>query len=197
MAYLWQAGIEWDDRLMPIRACPVAEREVLLAQLEKGINVVPTSSMGRLFDVVSALAGVCQTVTYEAQAAIELEAKADLDASGSYQFDLRLPEIDIRPVLRAVVTDVLAGTEPAVVSARFHRAVAELVLQASQSLRATTGINRVALSGGVFQNVTLLELAARHLEEAGFDLLVHHKVPPNDGGLALGQAVIAAQSSAP
>jgi hydrogenase maturation protein HypF len=195
LAHLWAAGLDWDSNLAPVQACSEAERAVLRKQLETGLNTVPTSSMGRLFDAVAALAGIRQTITYEAQAAIEMEALAKAGETESYQFAYSATEFDAAPVIRGVFEDALNGITPAIIGARFHNAIAGLILKMSLTLREQNSLNQVALSGGVFQNVTLLELAVKQLEEAGFEVLVHHKVPPNDGGLALGQAVIAAASS--
>jgi hydrogenase maturation protein HypF len=195
LAHLWAAGLEWDDRLAPVQACPESERSVLKRQLETGLNTVPTSSMGRLFDAVAALAGVRQTITYEAQAAIEMEALSAAAESKSYTFAYNGSQFDAAPVIRNVVEDVLSGVGPAIIGARFHNAVADLILKISDDMRKRKAVHQVALSGGVFQNVTLLELAVKRLEAAGFEVLVHHKVPPNDGGLALGQAIIAARKS--
>ena len=195
LAHLWAAGLEWDDRLAPVQACSEAEQTVLRRQLETELNTVPTSSIGRLFDAVASLAGVRQTITYEAQAAIEMEALAQPAETVSYQFAYTASQFDAAPVIGRVVEDVLAGVEAATIAARFHNSVAELILKISIDLREKTQINQVALSGGVFQNVTLLESAVSLLEKAEFEVLVYHKVPPNDGGLALGQAIIAARMS--
>jgi hydrogenase maturation protein HypF len=194
LAHLWAAGAEWDEKLPPMIACPRAERKVLLQQLQKSVNTIPTSSAGRLFDAVAALAGVRQRVTYEAQAAMEFEALADQNETGSYAFALSSDEpvqIDAAPVIRAVAADVLAGVAAPVISARFHNAVAGMILQLAAALREKEKLNQVALSGGVFQNVTLLARAVGELRRAGFAVLTHRLVPPNDGGLALGQAVVA------
>jgi hydrogenase maturation protein HypF len=200
LAHLAAAGVEWADDLPPVQACPPSERNVLARQIERGFNAVPTSSMGRLFDAVAALAGVRQQVTYEAQAAIELEALAGEPArtqTGGYRFALdrtREPwRFDAAPVIRAVVDDVQDDVPAAIIGDKFHNAVADLILDLSLAVRAERSLNQVALSGGVFQNVTLLRLAADRLNAAGFHVLVHRLVPPNDGGLALGQAVIANQ----
>jgi hydrogenase maturation protein HypF len=173
------------------------ERGVIQRQLETGFNTVSTSSMGRLFDAVASLAGIRQTVTYEAQAAIEFEAMIMLGVKTAYEFDLSLPqtgqplEIDSAPVIRAVVGDLQAGLPAALIAAKFHQAVANLIVQLSLWGREHTKLNRVALSGGVFQNVTLLTLAVNQLRANHFEVLTHRLVPPNDGGLALGQALIA------
>ncbi|MDW8327073.1 MAG: carbamoyltransferase HypF [Anaerolineales bacterium] len=197
LAHLHAAGVAWDDDLPPVAACPPAERNVLAHQIRTGLNAVPTSSLGRLFDAVAALCGIRQTVTYEAQAAIEMEALAadslaDVTA-GAYPFKVRETVFDAAPVIRAMVADLRSGVAAPVIAAKFHRSVAELILTLSRRLRAEHGLNTVALSGGVFQNVTLLAHTLRLLSAEGFDVLTHRLVPPNDGGLALGQAVIGAK----
>ena len=193
LSYLWAAGLDWQENLAPVLACDEVERGVLLRQLETGLNTVSTSSMGRLFDVIASLSGVRQVATYEAQAAIELESAADLSAPGSYQFGYSEAEIDPAPILQSVLNDLAAGVEASVIAMRFHRAVAEMVLRVSVQQRKRDAVNTVALSGGVFQNVLLLDLVMNRLENAGFDVLVHRKVPTNDGGLALGQVMITAR----
>lgn len=193
LAALWAAGIVWDEALPPVAHVTATERGILRRQLETGLNTVATSSMGRLFDAVAGLAGIRQLVTYEAQAAIEFEAQLDEDEAGAYALDVSEQDgaIDFVPLLRAVVADVRAGVGAPVVAARFHNAVAELIVALSVQLRARTGLQQVALSGGVFQNVTLLRRAMQRLRAAGFTVLTHQRTPANDGGLALGQAMIA------
>jgi hydrogenase maturation protein HypF len=196
LAHLWAAGVEWDPALAPVAACDAAEQGVIRHQLETGFNAVPTSSMGRLFDAAAAVAGVRQTVTYEAQAALEFEALAAEDVADSYRFEIESTAparftVQPAPVIRALVADARAGLAVPVISARFHNAVAGLVRDVCVLVREREGLGRVALSGGVFQNVTLLAKAERLLAEAGFDVLIHRAVPPNDGGIALGQAVVA------
>ena len=194
LSHLWAAGLAWDDDLPPVRACPDDERRILLRQLETGLGCAPTSSMGRLFDAVSALAGVRQVVAYEAQAAIELEGLSrNVDHIGSpYAFDVdadRLPAlIDPGPVLSAIVDDLGAGASTGVIGARFHRAVADLVVDLAGL--EDTGGQPIALSGGVFQNALLLRLTLNGLRAKGFEVITHRHVPPNDGGIALGQLLI-------
>jgi len=200
LAYLWAAGVDWAFDLAPVAACDKVERGVIRHQLETGFNAMPTSSMGRLFDAVAAIAGVRQAITYEAQAAIEFENLAAGDVTDSYRFEIEQPEkgaarysfvFNPEPVIRAVVADVRAGVPASTVSARFHNSVAELIRDLCLLVREAEGLSRVALSGGVFQNVTLLAKAERLLADASFEVLTHRLVPPNDGGIALGQALVA------
>ena len=194
LAHLWAAGLAWDSDLAPVRACPVDERRVLAHQLETGLGCVPTSSMGRLFDTVAALTDVRQVVGYEAQAAIELEGLSRDAACGTadYRFDVdicRTPAvIDPAAVIAAVIADTRSHVDAGVIGARFHRSVADLIV-----LLATTVVNDkpiVALSGGVFQNALLMRLTLRRLRDKGFDVITHRLVPPNDGGIALGQLLV-------
>ena len=200
LSHLWAAGIDWDDDLAPVGAAGESECGVLARQLDRGIHCVPTSSMGRLFDAVSSLVGLRHVVSYEAQAAIELEvvAAADLRAPNCgvdrYRFDAGAEEIDPAPVLRAIVGDLRRGVDVGAIALGFHAAVARLAADAADRVRHATGLARVALSGGVFQNVLLTRLTRAALVERGFVVLTHRLVPPNDGGLALGQLAVAAHS---
>jgi hydrogenase maturation protein HypF len=155
-------------------------------------NCPETSSMGRLFDAISSLLGVRPTANYEGQAAIELEAMAARDCVDAYQFIVS-PEgiIDAGAVVRSAVNNLLDGVSAPVVAARFHGAVARLIVSIAENLRSQRGMNRVALSGGVFQNLLLLEQTNRLLRASGFQVLTHVRVPANDGGISLGQAAIA------
>jgi hydrogenase maturation protein HypF len=197
LSWLRQAGLPWDPELPPVAAATPDELAALDAQLRTGLNAPPTSSMGRLFDAVSSLAGLCHHATYEAQAACELETAARRAVHGAqgeapYVFTHEGDLVDPTPVIRAIAGDVAAGQPAPVTAARFHAAVADLVRDVCLRLRRETGLQRVALSGGVWQNLLLLELAVTRLETAGFAVLTHRAVPANDGGLALGQFMIAA-----
>jgi hydrogenase maturation protein HypF len=150
--------------------------------------------MGRLFDVVASLAGVRQVISYEAQAAIELEALAVAEEQGQYAFALDGNMFDAAPVIQAVVQNVLAGVDAGLIAARFQNGLADLILRLSLQIREQSGVNKVALSGGVFQNISLLQQSVELLLSQGFEVYSHRLVPPNDGGLALGQAVVAASS---
>ncbi len=194
MSHLWAAGVPWDDDLPPVRACPPDERRVLLRQLETGLGCAPTSSMGRLFDAVSALAGVRQAVDYEAQAAIELEGLSRASGQGEVRYHFRVDLaaapalIDPAPLLCAVVDDVRTGVPPGVIGARFHAAVAQLI--ADLAAECAIGTHTIALSGGVFQNALLLSASSTALNNSGFEVITHRRVPPNDGGIALGQLMV-------
>ena len=156
-------------------------------------NSPETSSMGRLFDAVSSLLGVRALVNYEGQAAIELEAMADRNCDGSYEFkcDANGTVIQAGDVIRSAVEDLLDGIPPAVVSARFHLGVARLIVSVSERVRSERKLNRVALSGGVFQNMLLLGKTCELLRSNGFHVFTHARVPTNDGGISLGQAAVA------
>ncbi|MGW8501845.1 carbamoyltransferase HypF [Streptomyces sp. CLCI03] len=209
LSHLRAAGIDRSPDLPCVAACPPGEIQLLERQLERGLNCVPTSSMGRLFDAVSSLAGICHLAGYEAQAAIELEGAAlgapEADPGPGYAFDLRAapdPDggpvtADPAPVLAAVVADVRAGTDPALIAARFHNSVAALVATLCAHARERHGLDTVALTGGVFANTLLSTECARRLRAAGFTVLRHGRIPPNDGGLSLGQLMVAAAQHMP
>lgn len=171
--------------------------KLLLQMIEKRLNSPLTSSIGRLFDAVAALIGLRDKVSFEGQAALELEMLIDADGAGELDYPFSIEEqdgllqLDPLPMIRTVVDDLCAGAAPAAISARFHNGLAQAVLNVCRRLTAEHGPLPVALSGGVFQNRYLTERAAKLLREAGFEALLHRQVPPNDGGLALGQAAIA------
>jgi hydrogenase maturation protein HypF len=150
--------------------------------------------MGRLFDAVSSLLGLRQQVTYEAQAAIDLEfaAIAGNVLAHGYRFTVYGTEFDPRAMLRAIVDDLRDGVPVTDIARTFHVAVVDLIGTVAEMVRAARGLDTVALTGGVFQNRLLTELCVERLEAGGFTTLTHRLVPPNDGGLALGQAYIAA-----
>jgi hydrogenase maturation protein HypF len=165
----------------------------------RGLNTPPTSSAGRLFDAVAALVGVpgSRRTTYEGQAAIELELAADGPTSRGYPFRLR-PEgegwvVETSWIIGGVVEDTLAGHPVGAVSSKFHRTMAEMVVAGCEEIRENCGVSSVALSGGTFQNLLLLEQVVELLTGKGFTVYRHRRVPTSDGGLSLGQAVLAAR----
>ena len=202
----WRMAAAWLDAALggqvPERLAVVGrnldrwERVVALAR--SGTASPATSSAGRLFDAVAAILSVRDAVNYEGQAAVELEQLADPGEPGAYPArvagaggdgaPLRLAGTDL---VRSVVEELEAGVAAPLVAARFHNGLAGLTVAACRSLRDATGLETAALSGGVFQNLLLLERTIAGLERAGFRVLVHSRVPPNDGGISLGQAVVA------
>ncbi|MCK8676042.1 carbamoyltransferase HypF [Streptomyces lichenis] len=200
LSHLRTANLDWSPELPCTTPASPTELRLLEQQLARGLNCVPTSSMGRLFDAVSSLAGVCHRVEYEAQAAMELENAALAEDPGpGYAFALHegAPLVaDPAPVLAAIVADLRAGRPASLIAARFHTAVVELVREVCAAARTRTGAEAVALTGGVFCNTMLTEGCARELAADGFTVLRHRRVPPNDGGLALGQVMIAARQGA-
>lgn len=193
LALLWSLGLAWDERLESVKEFCADDRTLLRTQLEKKINTPLTSSIGRLFDAAAALAGVRQSVNYEAQAAIEFEALADEAEAGSYPFTWSPPKVQVRGAVEALTADALAGVPIPVISARFHNGLADILRVAIIEVGRETGLREVALSGGVWQNITLLQRTMSLLQADGFQVYIHQQVPTNDGGLALGQAVIAAK----
>ncbi|MEV5974708.1 carbamoyltransferase HypF [Streptomyces sp. NPDC051921] len=206
LAHLHAAGLPADPALPCVAACPPDELRLLEQQLARRLNCVPTSSMGRLFDAVASLTGVCHLAGHEAQAAVALEAAAlrapaaEGDARYAFRPVASGPggplSLDPAPLLAAAADDVRGGTPPALVAARFHHAVAHLVHTVCRAARAERGVETVALTGGVFANTVLSSACARALSRDGFTVLRHRLVPPNDGGLALGQLVVAGRVTA-
>jgi hydrogenase maturation protein HypF len=191
LARLRTAGLAWEPDLPCVAACSPGELRLLDRQLERNAGCVPTSSMGRLFDAVASLAGVCHRAGYEAQPAIELEGAAALgwtQDSGAYTFEA----LDPGPVLAAIVADLRRRVPVPLIAARFHRAVAVAVAAVCRAARRETGARVAALSGGVFANALLDAECAALLAADGFTVLRHRRVPPGDGGLALGQLIVAA-----
>jgi hydrogenase maturation protein HypF len=179
---------------------------MLMTMLERRLNTPFTSSAGRLFDAVAALAGVRNQVSYEGQAAVELESLAmDAPSDHSYPFELSLAgadkmadptwEIDTRPMIREVASDVAGGVSPALIARRFHTTVVDLIAAVCGRIREVSGVGCVVLSGGVFLNALLVGEATARLTGDGFRVYRHRRVPPNDGGLCLGQLAIAAALS--
>ncbi len=193
------AALEMDE-LAPVRAFTISERHLLGRMLARGVNVPITTSAGRLFDAVAALIGMRQVVSFEGQAAMALEFAADLRERGAYPFVLTNDEgrrtknpdgpaiVDWQPIVESVLVDLRAGVERSTIAARFHGAMVDAIVAVATSV----GQPRVALTGGCFQNRLLTERAADRLERAGFEVILHRLVPPNDGGISLGQIAVAA-----
>jgi hydrogenase maturation protein HypF len=199
LAYLWVNKIDWDAELQPVSALCDEELSILKSQLELKINTPLTSSMGRLFDAVASICGVRQTVNYEAQAAIEFEALVDPNEIGEYNFILEpdgnpngeTSQIDPSPLIEEVINNLYNGLTVPKISARFHNSIARMVSKVCDQIRNDFLVNHVVLSGGVWQNLSLLRTTYDLLVSQNYIVHIHHQVPTNDGGLALGQAVIA------
>jgi hydrogenase maturation protein HypF len=167
--------------------------------IERQVHSPRTSSCGRLFDAVSALAGIRQVVSYEAQAALELEmAAGDAKGEKAYPFEL-VPDgegwqIQTAGLFEFLLRDLQRGEKVEVISARFHRGLIETLAQLARRIRQRTNLNRVCLSGGCFQNRILLNGMSARLGAHGFEVFTHADVPAGDGGLSLGQALVAAHS---
>ena len=206
----WRMALVWADAALGRGEAErygrqVDERWPAVISLAEQPSTLVTSSAGRLFDAVAALLGIRPRVTYEAQAAVELEAAASavpLDAGPVFEVPLPGPGpgslvLDPAPVVARVVAERDRGTPVSEIAAGFHAGLGQAVAAAAARLAAAHGIDAVALSGGVFQNARLTALVERHLAADGLQVLVHHRVPPNDGGVSIGQAAIAALTRDP
>lgn len=195
LSHLRSAGIAWSDDIPAVAACPVTERDLLAHQLDAGLGCVPTSSMGRLFDAIASLLGVHHHVDHEAEAAIELESRArGFGDAAPYPFILerrhgRL-QADAASVIFSVVDDLRRNVSVGEIAARFHAGVAALIVQLAEHVRGRSGLARVVLAGGVFTNSWLLSATVGRLEAADFTVLRPQLLPPNDGGIALGQILV-------
>lgn len=176
----------------PTASVALPGRATVEAMIRDGVGCVPTSSAGRLFDAIASLLGVRHVTSYEGQAAIELEALSDEGAGDAYPVPMSGLELDPRPLLAAVVADLEAGVGIAAIGGGFHRGLAAAIGTACVAIRERTGLGTVALSGGCFQNRLLTRLTEERLRTDGFEVLRHARVPCGDGGIALGQAAIAA-----
>ncbi len=185
---LWQTGAE----LACVRSFAAGERPVLARMLCRGLNSPVTSSAGRLFDAVAALLGIRQRSGFEGQAAMEVEHVTDEAEAGAYPVHVRgggpLLIVDWEPMLRTLLQDLSGGVPLGRIAGRFHNALAAAIVEVATEI----GCRRVALTGGVFQNRILSERAAERLGRAGFRVYTHQRIPPNDGGISLGQAAVAA-----
>ncbi len=179
------------EDLFPLKVFSPDEGKVLRSMLERGVQSPLTSSAGRLFDAVASILDLRQKAGFEGQAAMELEfaaRRAGTEESYAVHWTEGDPWVfNWVPMIREIASDVHGGTPSALVAAKFHNALADVVVGAAER----GGEKRVVLSGGCFQNVLLLERAVSRLRSRGFEPFFHHRIPPNDGGLALGQAVVA------
>jgi hydrogenase maturation protein HypF len=212
LGYLQAVGLS--SEVATLAMVSAAERRTLEQMVARGVNTPLTSSVGRLFDAVAALLGLSHTTSYEAQAAIELEQNAlgwgpeatasdepypcpweivpGVQSWGIAQSWVQTTRVlQARPLLAALLADVRQQRSPAWIARRFHVSMAQSIVDVCQALRDASGLDTVALSGGCFQNRLLLDLTVPRLQEAGFRVLIHKQVPCNDGGISLGQALVA------
>lgn len=191
---LHRAGVPWDEDLAPVSAVGCNGLHVLAQQIPRGIGCAATTSMGRLFDGVSSLLGVCQQVTYEGQAAIELEqvARARRPGVPALDFGIRDGIMDPTPVIIGLVDGMRAGAATQELAWAFHQAVIRASVDVAARCALAAAIPTIGLTGGVFANRLVLEGIRNGLADRGFEVLTHSVVPCNDGGLALGQAAVAA-----
>ena len=193
---LHRAGVGWEPDLPPVAAIGEAGLHVLGQQIPRGVGCVPTTSMGRLFDAVASLLGICQQVSYEGQAAIELEHRARAGRPVRLDFDVSSAAdgtvMDPAPVIAGLVEGLRAGVDVADLAAGFHQAVVRATAEAAGNCAQAAGLSVIGLTGGVFANRLLLQGLRQSLTNAGYEVLTHRIVACNDGGLALGQATAAA-----
>jgi hydrogenase maturation protein HypF len=185
------------DGIPALRALDAQQLHVMSVMFRRGINSVPTSSMGRLFDGVAALLGICTQAEYEAHGPIAMEAllERDMRLAPCYAYSLDDAEgavgIDPAPLIRALLNDVRAGTNLAQISRRFHSTIVDIVCAICLRMRQAHAVQQIVLSGGVFLNEFLLVNALLRLQALGFSAYCHRTVPTNDGGIALGQVMVA------
>ncbi len=192
LSFLLAAGIELEDQtLAPVAYLNPAEAQAVHHQARTGFNAPLTSSMGRLFDAVAALMGLCEEISYEAQAAMMLESAADPQESGFYEMPLENDIIDPLLMIRAIVADLKASVSLGSIAARFHNSLIRMSIESCRQIRKESGLRTVAISGGVWQNMRLMNLILPALEAEGFTPLLHTQLPPNDGCVSLGQAAVA------
>jgi hydrogenase maturation protein HypF len=205
LSLLAMAGLPWSKRFPCVQACNDTERKVLERQLDRRINCVVTTSMGRLFDAVASLIGLRHSVSYEAQAAMELETLATNELNrlvGPFDTGFEVPqsvfhtkmdalEFPLTSLVTQIADWMRQNASMGFLAAQFHLAVVDWMRMVSSRIRDARGISQVGLSGGVFQNALLTQLATKALTQDGFSVLSHRVVPCNDGGLALGQAWLA------
>ncbi|HEU5451539.1 MAG TPA: carbamoyltransferase HypF [Terriglobales bacterium] len=187
-------GSQMPAGLTFLESLPHKEAAIVERMMERRLNTVLTSSCGRLFDAVAALLGMRSEANFEGQAAIELEMACAPGVEEAYEFEIEAgtpAPIDFRPLIRGIVRDLQAGDSRHAIASRFHNTIAAVIVEVCRRIRDADRLQRVCLSGGTFQNVYLLERAVRLLRAGDFEVFLHSAVPPNDGGIALGQAVIA------
>ncbi|HPP30716.1 MAG TPA: Sua5/YciO/YrdC/YwlC family protein, partial [bacterium] len=203
---VWRTGVSllyqaYGDELLKLHIPFVKKNREkirdIVEMIKKDINCVPASSMGRLFDGISAILGIRSNTTYDAQAAIELEMSAEKTGAKPYPYRIREEKhliIDPLPVIKGIVYDIRNGVSAGRISYRFHRTISDVITEICKRIKKEKNISSVVLSGGVFQNHLLLDMVWKELKRNNFSVHCHHNLPTNDGGISAGQAVIALYS---
>jgi hydrogenase maturation protein HypF len=184
----------FNRRLSFLEKLNESKLNIIVEMIEKDVNSPRTSSLGRFFDGIAAMVGIRSHVAFEGQAAMELEMATEVSTGDLYEYAWSSEDtirIDPRPIITGVVMDIEKGVTPSVISGKFHATLMAMFTDLCGVIRKASGISHVALSGGCFQNAILLSGLTRSLRDKGFHVLTHERVPTNDGGIALGQAVIA------
>ena len=170
---------------------PAEKIDFIVEMLDKNINCPVSSSMGRIFDGVSALTGICLESAFHAEAPMRLEDAISKDVTEFYSYEIN-ETISLKPMLKEMVKDIENQVEKGIIAAKFHNTIVEIALEVVRKINCEKGLKKVVLSGGSFQNIYLCQQLEARLEAAGFEVFVQEKVPANDGGIALGQLAIAA-----
>ena len=188
----------WDLNLPVLKGIDEKQIKVMVEMIQKQVNTPVTSSLGRLFDGIAAIIGIRNRVSFEGQAAMELEMLAEKRMTASYDYDWKSGDIHrilFQPIIRGVANDMQKGVAPSEISGKFHSTLVGLFSELCSTIGKETGLNRVVLSGGAFQNSLLLTGLIQTLTRNNFEVFTHTLVPPNDGGIALGQAMVAAANA--
>lgn len=197
LSYLRDTFADAIPDIPALHSIPELQRRIVSTMLMRSLQTVPASSCGRLFDAVAAMLGLTTEVSFEGQAAIALESVADPSIEDCYDFTVTEGDpliLDMRPAIASIVCDLHSARSAPLIASRFHNTLSAGIVEVCMRVRAHESIRRVCLSGGSFQNIYLLERTVNSLRRAGFEVYLHSLVPPNDGGIALGQAVIAAET---
>jgi hydrogenase maturation protein HypF len=200
VSYLYDAfGDAFMDLDLPIlKGIDEKRIKIMVEMIQKKVNSPDTSSLGRLFDGIAAMIGIRSHVSFEGQAAMELEMLAEKTTATTYDYDRvsgDVRQVLFQPIIRGVVKDMQKGMEPSEISGKFHSTLVRMFSELCEIIGKETGLNRVVLSGGVFQNSFLLTGLIQTLTRNNFQVFTHTLVPPNDGGIALGQAMVAAANT--
>jgi hydrogenase maturation protein HypF len=193
LSHLWEYQLDWDYSIPSVTALCMEDRTLLESQLKRKINTPSTSSMGRLFDAAASIMGINHRVNYEGQAAIEMEALIDEKETKFYSIEIENNLINPRPLFESLIIDQQNNVSINKMAARFHNSIVQFSTNICTIIRKESGINSVALTGGVWQNKVLLDNTIKKLKKERFDVMIHHNVPTNDGGISLGQALIASK----